>query len=76
MTTRDWIIIAVLAASAPMAAQRSATDDRASLIQGIDAKRESYAAVAKQIWGFAESVTRRRKAARCCSSSCEPLDSR
>jgi aminobenzoyl-glutamate utilization protein B len=35
-------------------AQRGAPDDRASLIQSIEAKRESYAIVAKQIWGFAE----------------------
>ena len=35
-------------------AQRGAPDDRASLIQSIEAKRESYATVAKQIWGFAE----------------------
>ena len=38
-------------AAAGLSAQR---DDRASLLQSIDAKRESYATVAKQIWGFAE----------------------
>jgi len=37
-----------------MAAQRPAADGQASIIQSIDAKRESYATVAKQIWGFAE----------------------
>jgi len=30
------------------------TDDRASMLQRIDARRDSYATVAKQIWGFAE----------------------
>ena len=39
---------------AALVAQRNASDDRASLIQSIEAKRESYATVAKQIWGFAE----------------------
>jgi aminobenzoyl-glutamate utilization protein B len=39
---------------AALIAQRGASDDRASLIQSIEAKRESYATVAKQIWGFAE----------------------
>ena len=39
---------------AVLVAQRGASDDRASLIQSIEAKRESYATVAKQIWGFAE----------------------
>src|SRR5262249_43314339 len=31
-----------------------AADDRDSLVRGIDARRDDYAAVAKQIWGFAE----------------------
>ena len=36
-------------------AQRAAdTDDRAAMLQRIDARRDSYATVAKQIWGFAE----------------------
>src|SRR5256885_9782811 len=35
-------------------AQRAAGDDRAALIQSIEAKRDAYATVAKQIWGFAE----------------------
>jgi aminobenzoyl-glutamate utilization protein B len=43
------VILGVLAAT--VSAQR---DDRAALVQGIDAKRESYAGVAKQIWAFAE----------------------
>jgi aminobenzoyl-glutamate utilization protein B len=43
-----------LAAATALLAQRGAGDDRAALIQGIEAKRESYATVAKQIWSFAE----------------------
>jgi aminobenzoyl-glutamate utilization protein B len=44
----------ILAVGPALLAQRGAPDDRASLIQSIEAKRESYATVAKQIWGFAE----------------------
>jgi aminobenzoyl-glutamate utilization protein B len=44
----------ILAVGPALLAQRGARDDRASLIQSIEAKRESYATVAKQIWGFAE----------------------
>src|SRR5438270_10842659 len=29
-------------------------DDKAALLQRIDAKRDHYATVAKEIWGFAE----------------------
>ena len=29
-------------------------DARTAMLQAIDARRESYAGVAKQIWGFAE----------------------
>ena len=54
--TRRWILLVFLIAWTPAAAQRSTPDDRASLIQGIEAKRESYATVAKQVWGFAEVV--------------------
>jgi aminobenzoyl-glutamate utilization protein B len=43
-----------LAAAPGLLAQRGAGDDRAALILGIEAKRESYATVAKQIWSFAE----------------------
>jgi aminobenzoyl-glutamate utilization protein B len=38
-------------AAAGLSAQR---DDKATLVQQIDARRENYATVAKQIWGFAE----------------------
>ena len=37
-----------------VAAVSAQSDDRSALLRGIDAKRESYAAVAKQIWAFAE----------------------
>src|SRR5262245_5542350 len=52
--TQRWILAVLLIAWTPAAAQRATPDDRTSLIQAIDAKRESYAAIAKQIWGFAE----------------------
>jgi len=48
-----WSVL-LLAVSPGLLAQRSAGDERASLVQSIDAKRESYATIAKQIWGFAE----------------------
>jgi aminobenzoyl-glutamate utilization protein B len=44
----------LFAAVAGLSAQRGAGDDRAALLQSIDAKRDGYATVAKQIWGFAE----------------------
>jgi aminobenzoyl-glutamate utilization protein B len=34
--------------------QQPLADDRAAMVRGIDAKREKYAGVAKEIWGFAE----------------------
>src|SRR3954470_12771721 len=37
-----------------LSAQQASPDDRAALLRGIDAKREKYAGVAKEIWGFAE----------------------
>ena len=33
---------------------RAQRDDKAALMQGIDARRDHYATVAKEIWGFAE----------------------
>src|SRR4249919_3473852 len=46
--------VLLLAVSPAVRAQRGAGDERASLVQSIDAKRESYATIAKQIWAFAE----------------------
>jgi aminobenzoyl-glutamate utilization protein B len=46
--------VLLVAVSPTLLAQRGAGDERASLVQSIDAKRESYASIAKQIWGFAE----------------------
>jgi aminobenzoyl-glutamate utilization protein B len=43
------VILCVLVATA--SAQR---DDRAAIVQGINAKRETYAGIARQIWAFAE----------------------
>src|SRR5712671_2000937 len=44
------LVISMVAVSA----QQPSADDRAALVRGIDAKREKYAGVAKEIWGFAE----------------------
>ncbi len=46
--------VLLLVVSPALLAQRGAADEPASLVQSIDAKRESYATIAKQIWGFAE----------------------
>ncbi len=39
---------------AAVSAQSPSADDRATLFRGIEAKREKYASVAKEIWGYAE----------------------
>jgi aminobenzoyl-glutamate utilization protein B len=44
------LALSVAAASA----QQPSADHRAALLRGIDAKREKYVGVAKEIWGFAE----------------------
>src|SRR5262245_52725806 len=55
MITKRIVRALIVALSVPAAvvAQRSAPDSEA-LLQGIDAKRATYADVAKQIWAFAE----------------------
>src|SRR4051812_42869273 len=40
--------------SVAMSAQAPSADERAAMLRGIDAKRDKYAGVAKEIWGFAE----------------------
>src|SRR4051794_21053225 len=47
-------LLLLLLAAAAISAQQPSADDRAALLRGIDAKREKYAGVAKEIWGFAE----------------------
>src|SRR3954468_4457265 len=47
-------LLLLLLAAAAISAQQPSADDRAALLRGIDAKREKYADVAKEIWGFAE----------------------
>ena len=44
-------LLFLLALAATVYGQR---DDRAAMLASIEAKRESYAATAKQIWSFAE----------------------
>src|SRR5881397_2258606 len=52
---RSHIPVLLILSAAAVSAQRSSPgDERAALIQSIDARRDHYAAVAKQIWGFAE----------------------
>jgi aminobenzoyl-glutamate utilization protein B len=48
------VLLALLSAVALSAQRPSAGDDRAAMLQSIDARRDTYATVAKQIWGFAE----------------------
>jgi aminobenzoyl-glutamate utilization protein B len=53
MSRKAWAAVAAVAVSAAaVSAQRA--DDKTALAQRIDAKRDHYAAVAKEIWGFAE----------------------
>jgi aminobenzoyl-glutamate utilization protein B len=48
------LLLFVCGVAALSAQQPPSADDRAALVRGIDAKREKYASVAKEIWGFAE----------------------
>jgi hypothetical protein len=52
------LFLLLACAAAGLSAQR---DDKATLLQQIDARRENYATVAKQIWGFAEVGYREAK---------------
>ena len=53
--SRSVALLLFLVWTSTATAQRAAdADDRAAMLQRIDARRESYATVAKQIWGFAE----------------------
>src|SRR5262245_45855450 len=53
MTARSRVAAAlVVATTAAVAAPRG--DDKAGLMRRIDARHDHYAAVAKEIWGFAE----------------------
>src|SRR4051812_29020968 len=47
-------LVLLCLSTAAISAQPPSADDRAALLRGIDAKREKYAGVAKEIWGFAE----------------------
>ena len=50
-----FVLVLMLVSATIVSAQRApAGDDRAALLQSIDARRDAYATVAKQIWGFAE----------------------
>ena len=46
----------------PASTVNAPRDDRAAMLASIDAKRESYAAVAKQIWPSPKSAIRSRRA--------------
>ena len=54
MPRRAPTLALLFVAVTALGAQRGAGDDRAAMLQSIDAKRDGYAAVARQIWGFAE----------------------
>jgi aminobenzoyl-glutamate utilization protein B len=45
------VLLVLLISAAAVSAQ---TDARTAMLQGIEAKRDSYAGIAKQIWAFAE----------------------
>jgi aminobenzoyl-glutamate utilization protein B len=44
----------VLSAAALSAQRPPLADDRAAMLRNLDARRDTYAGVAKEIWGFAE----------------------
>ena len=48
------VFVALLISTTAVQAQRTAADDRDALLQNIEARRTTYADVAKQIWSFAE----------------------
>jgi aminobenzoyl-glutamate utilization protein B len=54
MRTRVPLSILLILTVAVVSAQRPPGDDRAAMLQSIDARRDTYTTVAKQIWGFAE----------------------
>lgn len=52
---RRAVLLLVVCSAAAVSAQPSpAAEDRASMLRGIDAQREKYAGVAREIWSFAE----------------------
>lgn len=54
MRRNPAVALVFVAAVTALSAQAPSADDRAALLRGIDAKRDKYAGVAKEIWGFAE----------------------
>jgi aminobenzoyl-glutamate utilization protein B len=49
------VTLSVVCSVTAVSAQRPATsDDQAAMLRSIDSKRETYAGIAKEIWGFAE----------------------
>jgi aminobenzoyl-glutamate utilization protein B len=48
------MILTILSAAAVSAQAPASGDDRTAALRAIDARRDTYATVAKQIWGFAE----------------------
>jgi aminobenzoyl-glutamate utilization protein B len=52
---RAAVVLSLVVSATAVAAQRPSTADaRATMLGSIDAKREQYAGIAKEIWGFAE----------------------
>ena len=61
MRRNQMVPLVLLFCAVAVSAQRpSPADERVSLVQRIDARREHYATVAKEIWGFAEEHRRRQ----------------
>ena len=61
MRRNPSVALLLLAMSVAAAAQQPSSSDRSALLSGIDSKREKYAGVAKEIWGFAEVGFREEK---------------
>src|SRR5205085_5410314 len=51
--TRALLVVFTMSV-AVVSAQTPSVPDREALVRGIEAKRERYASIAKEIWGFAE----------------------
>src|SRR6266542_5911096 len=54
MRSLTAVLLAAMSAAALSAQRPASSDDRGEMLRRIDARRDTYATVAKQIWGFAE----------------------
>src|SRR6266542_3109153 len=54
MRSLTAVLLAAMSAAALSAQRPASSDDRGEMLRRIDARRDAYATVAKQIWGVAE----------------------